>query len=183
MQDSYMVEMYILIKIHVTEIWYSVINMFRGPDSSIYKESQKYKTEKKNTYTVPSITLHEKSLLCVTRHFCSHSKLFPHLSQYLLNVLSPMSASNKQKNIKKQWRVVKQRRVLESAELEFQSHLKWCDFKRASPSEKWCKMYLMNLKIKWHSLYNKSNYYHYYCNLELFCREKVTFFWKIHCVS
>lgn len=49
-----------------------------------------------------SITWHEKSLLCVTRYFCSHSKLFPHLSQYLLNVFSTGNAGNKQKNIKKQ---------------------------------------------------------------------------------
>lgn len=30
----------------------------------------------------------------------------------------------------------------------------------------------MSLKIKWHSLYNNSNYYHYYCNLELFWGER-----------
>lgn len=96
--------------------------MFRGTESSIYKESQNIKLKRK--IHVPSITWHEKSLLCVIRHSCKHSKLFPHLSQYLLNVFSPASAGNKLKNIKKQGRVVKQRKVAQSAKLELQSNLK-----------------------------------------------------------
>lgn len=66
----------------------------------MFRKTKNIKLKRK--IPILSVTWHEKSLLCVTRYFCSYSKLFPHLSQYLLNVFSTMSAGNKQKNIKKQ---------------------------------------------------------------------------------
>lgn len=59
-----------------------------------YTRKAKNKKLKRKIH-IPLIMWHEKSLQCVTTHFCSHSEPFPHLSQYLVYFLPQVRVANR----------------------------------------------------------------------------------------